>query len=113
MIRTVACRAVAFLFAVAQFALPGALSVADGIDANVVGESVAHVEDIAHKQCKPPHTADCAVCRYLATGTVGNSATHIGFVGTTQVELAASAIATPLSAPYFGLHSRAPPTLLS
>jgi hypothetical protein len=113
MIRAVACRALTLVFAVAQFALPGALSVADGVAASGTSETIAHVEDIAHKQCKPPHTAECAVCRYLATGALGNSASQVGFAGTTRVELAASAVSTAHAAPEFGLHSRAPPTLLS
>ena len=113
MMRAAAYRLVTVLFAVVQFALPGALSVADGVAANDVSETVVHVEDMARKQCRPPHTADCAVCRHLATRTVGNSATHVGFAGTTKVELAASAVASPLSAADFVLHSRAPPTLLT
>lgn len=106
-------RGVTLLFAVAQLALPAALSVGDGIDANSVGAGVAHVEDIAGKQCKPPHSADCAVCRYLATGSVGNSATATGFAGSTHALVAATSVNAPLSAAHFRLRSRAPPTFLS
>ena len=106
-------RGVTLLFALAQLALPAALSVADGIDANSVGADVAHVEDIAGKQCKAPHSADCAVCRYLATGSLGHTASATGFVGSTHVQIAATYVGTPLSAAHLGLRSRAPPTFLS
>src|SRR5205823_9136897 len=58
-------RVFTFLLAVAQLALPAALSVADKALVDLRG-TVTHIESTAGKQCKPPHAADCCICRYLS-----------------------------------------------
>jgi hypothetical protein len=52
----------------AQVALPPAMSVLDAVLSR--GEETSHVvhfEDQGDKHCKPTHSADCTVCRYLSS----------------------------------------------
>src|SRR4051812_9141947 len=100
------------IFAAAQFALPAVASVADGLSAAGGRNSAAHVESKGDQDCKPPHSADCAICRFLS-GTHGQSRSS-----TTAFVLASSA--TPVealvlvagAAPRHGFNSRAPPAVL-
>jgi hypothetical protein len=59
-------RFLTLVFAAIQFAAPAVVSVADGIVSDRVVEPRTHVEDHAQRDCVPPHSADCAACRYLA-----------------------------------------------
>jgi|ERR1043166_2972761 hypothetical protein len=56
-----------FAFAAVQFALPGMASVADGLFATGARNNASHMEDVARGTCKPPHAADCAICRFLSS----------------------------------------------
>ena len=59
-------RFLTMLFAAAQLALPASLSVADAIASDDGRGVQAHVEDTTRSTCRAPHSADCAVCRYLS-----------------------------------------------
>ena len=54
------------LLAAIQFATPAFSSVADGAFAKLVSDPGMHVESTGDNQCTPPHSAECAVCRYLS-----------------------------------------------
>jgi hypothetical protein len=105
-------RAITFLFAAVQFALPAVASVADGAAAAGGRNSAAHIESKGDRDCKPPHTADCAICRFL-------SATHSQTRSAATVELPVGKIITPEALVLFsptsarrGFNSRAPPIVL-
>ena len=105
-------RLVTLVFAAAQFALPAAASVADGAAAAGGRNSAAHVESKGDRDCKPPHTADCAICRFLTTAHgQARAATAIlveaGIAPTHETPLACAATGAR-----YGFDSRAPPTLL-
>src|SRR3954468_16837236 len=97
------------IFAAAQFALPAVASVADGLSAAGGRNSAAHVEAKGDQDCKPPHTADCVICRFL-------SGTHSQSRNSATTPVLASR-ATPVeafilvagAAPRHGFNSRAPP----
>jgi hypothetical protein len=59
-------RFLTMVLAAIQFAAPAVVSVADGIVSHRVVDPRTHVEDHAQRDCVPPHSADCAACRYLA-----------------------------------------------
>jgi hypothetical protein len=65
-------RMVTLLFAAIQFAVPAVASVGEGVFSRRVVDPRVHVEEHGQKDCAPPHTADCAICRYLVD--------HAGFV---------------------------------
>ena len=57
------------LWAALQFAMPGAVSVLEGISTLRDGiGTVAHIEAVSSKTCQPPHSAECGICRYLSAG---------------------------------------------
>lgn len=58
-------RLVTLVFAAIQFAAPAVASIGEGLFSNRVVDVRAHVEDQSQAGCKAPHSADCAVCRYL------------------------------------------------
>ena len=104
-------RVFGLLWAVLQFALPGAVAVLDGMATlrDGVG-AVAHVEETSAKTCQPPHSAECGICRYLSAGGLNDGDVgplawpETGRVTLPQGErgVRASGIATPTRA-------RAPP----
>ena len=95
-----------------QFALPGVASIADGAIARSTRNEVSHVEDVAQKSCKPPHSADCVVCRFLST-TIGQSAAVAApIVVEGVIAMPTTVVATGLAAELYGFNSRAPPKLL-
>src|SRR3954467_961797 len=100
------------IFAAAQFALPAVASVADGLSAAGGRNSAAHVESKGDRDCKPPHTADCAICRFL-TGTHSQarsaSATLAAACTATAHE---TLIVLSAVAPRHGFNPRAPPAAL-
>ncbi len=103
-------RHLTLMFAALQFALPAILSVTDGASAAGGRNSASHIESKGDRDCKPPHTADCAVCRFLtATVSRGGPAT----VGHVAENLRAAAIARQFGDPSAVLahlqRSRAPP----
>ena len=73
-------RVFGLLWAALQFALPGAVSVFDGIATLRDGiGAVAHIEDTSGKSCQPPHSAECGLCRYLSAGGVADG--DVGALG--------------------------------
>jgi hypothetical protein len=106
-------RLVTLIFAAAQFALPAVASVADGAAAAGGRNSAAHVESKGDRDCKPPHTADCAICRFLTTthGQTRAAAAPllatVGLAPTHEAPLTCAATGAQ-----YGFDSRAPPTLL-
>lgn len=59
------------ILALLQVAAAPATALADALFASDPSAAVAHVEEHSSKSCQPPHSADCAFCRYLT----GNAAT--------------------------------------
>jgi hypothetical protein len=59
-------RLLTLVLAAIQLAMPAVTSVADGAVAKLVSDPGMHVESLGDNQCTPPHSADCAVCRYLS-----------------------------------------------
>ena len=57
------------IWAVLQFALPTGASYLDAAAASrpSASASVVHIEEGPGKSCQPPHSAECAVCRYLSS----------------------------------------------
>jgi hypothetical protein len=104
-------RFLTLLFAAIQFATPAVISVADGAVARGGRNSASHVEDVGGKQCRPPHTEDCLLCRFL-------SATHSTAAAAPRpvIEQSVASISTMFDArssvaDRYGFNSRAPPTL--
>ena len=104
-------RFLTLVFAAIQFAVPALVSVADGVVARGGRNSASHVEDVGGKQCRPPHTEDCVVCRFL-------SATHSTAAASSQPAIVQSVASNPTTfdaratvADRYGFNSRAPPTL--
>ena len=105
-------RFVTVFLAALQFALPGVASVADGMVARSTTNQAAHVEDVTQKSCKPPHSADCLVCRFLST-TIGQTAPAAALViPATVVSMPPAVVAAAAAADLYGFNSRAPPPLL-
>src|ERR1043166_1702416 len=73
-------RLLTFAFAAAQLALPAVASVTDGVLAGTGRNNSSHVEDVARNSCKPPHAADCAICRFLSADQAKGSAERIAFL---------------------------------
>ena len=60
-------RVLALVWAVLQFALPSAVTLVDATSAVRSGsDAVAHVEGSSSKSCRPPHSAECGLCRYVS-----------------------------------------------
>jgi hypothetical protein len=80
-------RLVTLVFAAIQFAAPAVASVGEGLFSNRVVDARPHVEDKAHTDCRAPHSADCAVCRYLVdnAGTLAAPAVPVA-IATEQLE---------------------------
>lgn len=100
------------LWAVLQFALPAAASVAD---AHVERESraqLAHVESTSTTSCRPVHPAECALCQLVSRDVArpaGSSALVVATVGTGPI---ADELLIPASAARGRLPSaRAPPSV--
>ena len=58
-------RLVTLALSAIQLAAPAVASVSEGLFASQVIDGRAHVESNAQTDCRPPHSADCPVCRYL------------------------------------------------
>lgn len=103
-------RLLALLLAAMQFAVPAVVSVVDGAQARGGRNSASHVEEVGGKQCRPPHSEDCLVCRFL-------SATHNVTIPVAapamdeQRATVSDAAVTPcLVTGRYGFNPRAPPT---
>src|SRR3954468_996050 len=73
-------RILTMVFAAIQFAAPAAASVGEGIFSHRAGNTRVHIEESGQKDCAPPHSADCAVCRYLVD--------NVGFVSASALPVA-------------------------
>jgi hypothetical protein len=102
-------RFLTLLLAAIQFAAPAVVSVADGIVSDRVVEPRTHVEDHAQRDCVPPHSADCAACRYLAdnSGIVPAVALPIDIVAVQPEPFLLAA--THASTERHGFDARGPP----
>ena len=85
-------RFITLVFAAIQFAVPAVASIGEGLFSNRVVDVRAHVEDNAQTDCQAPHSADCAVCRYLVdnAGTLPAPAIPVA-IATEQLEPVVSA----------------------
>src|SRR4051794_6587433 len=103
-------RLLTLLLAAIQFAMPGVATVLDGQSAHEGGRMSAHIESGAQKSCKAPHSADCAVCRFL-TQAVSRDRTAPAFITTSVGAIAPEAVKHfYLDAVRAGFNSRAPPS---
>jgi hypothetical protein len=108
---TRATRFLTLLLAAIQFAMPAAVSVAEGALSRMVVDPVAHVESAGGDECTPPHSADCVVCRYLSgSGAPTPEPTPAFMVGAADP---ARALLPQLhgAAPVGPARSRAPPAV--
>ena len=85
-------RLLTLVFAAIQFAAPAVASVGEGLFSSRVVDVRSHVEDKAQTDCQAPHSADCAVCRYLVDngGTLPTPALPVA-IETEQMEPVLSA----------------------
>ncbi len=101
-------RLLAFLFALLQLALPGALSVFDAVTARQEPGTTTHIEDTSGQHCRSPHNDECIICRHLLTGATSNPAPLL-LPRTARMRPAPSADVDPRNASHRSVHSRAPP----
>jgi hypothetical protein len=102
-------RFLTLLLAAMQFAVPAVVSVVDGTVARSARESGTHIEAFGDNQCKPPHSADCAICRFLST-THGQVGTPVAAVVLTKIAPPPTTlVALAGTAARHGFDSRAPP----
>lgn len=105
-------RLLTLLLAAMQFAVPAVVSVVDGAGARAGRPSGTHVEEFGRNQCKPPHSADCAICRFLST-THSQAGTSVPAIVATEIAAAQNTlVAFCAAATRDGFDSRAPPTVL-
>lgn len=105
-------RFLTLLFAAIQFAVPAVVSVADGAIARGGRNAGSHVEDVGGKQCRPPHTEDCLLCRFLTATHSAAPAAPAPAIEQTIASIPTTRIAHTAVADRYGFNSRAPPTLL-
>ena len=105
-------RILILLLAAIQFAAPAAASVAEGNFARRGVDPRAHVEEHGQKDCAPPHSADCAICRYLVNnvGSVPAPALLVAIVA--EQPEPAVAISLGASADRDGFDARGPPAIV-
>src|SRR3954464_1162240 len=103
-------RFITLLLAAVQFAAPAVASVADGaVGGRAQG---SHIEEVGQNRCTPPHSADCAICRFISNnvGETTGAAAQVGAMALVgHVPLFAALGNLPTRQ---GFDSRAPPTLL-
>ena len=105
-------RFLTLLLAAMQFAVPAAMSVVDGTVARWGQDAGSHVEAFGQNACKPPHSADCAVCRFLSTTHGQIDASVAAAVVTTIAPSPTTLVALSAAAARHGFDSRAPPAIL-
>lgn len=64
--RNVTWRALSLVWAVLQFALPGAAMIADARLERDGAQAGAHVESGSSKTCRPGHPDECALCQVVS-----------------------------------------------
>jgi len=105
-------RFLTLLLAAMQFAVPAAISVVDGSVASSAREAGSHVEEFGQNQCKAPHSADCAICRFLST-TQPEVVTALATAVVNEIAPSpATLVAMSTTTARNGFNSRAPPTIL-
>jgi len=103
-------RFVTLLLAAVQFAVPAVVSVADG-DAALAGRnSGTHIEEVGGKQCRPPHSEDCLICRFLSAAHAVTSSAAPSVVVEVIASPSAALVAACTVGDRHGFNSRAPPT---
>ena len=105
---TRATRLLTLLFAAMQFAVPAVASVVDGAAGAERGAG-SHVEDFGRNKCTPPHSADCAICRFLSTTHSQASAPVVAAVVAKVAANPESLVAFATTTARAGFNSRAPP----
>ena len=105
-------RTLTLLLAAIQFAVPAVVSVADGALAQSGRGSGMHVEDVGNNHCKPPHSADCAICQFLSTVHSQTTPAAVAVISQHVGSTPTAAIAQAVASDRRGFNSRAPPTLL-
>jgi hypothetical protein len=106
-------RSLTLALAAVQFALPALASVADGLIAIHGRNEPSHVEDVAHALCRPPHSADCAICQFLSSTNSHRSSGPASFVAALVTAVATPPMVPTADGQRLGLNSRAPPTSLA
>jgi hypothetical protein len=105
-------RFLTLILAALQFAAPAIASVAEGSFSQQVADSGSHIEAYGLNSCTPPHSADCAICRFL-TGNASDAPATAAPVIAREVPVADDVTVAARSAIVrYGFDSRAPPPLL-
>ena len=102
-------RLLTLLLAAMQFAVPALVSVADGSGARAGRTSAAHIEEVGGKQCRPPHSEDCLICRFLSATHQAASSAAPACVGEEISSPSASLVSPSAVDDRRGFNSRAPP----
>src|SRR5260221_992407 len=95
-------RLLTLLLAAMQFAVPAVVSVVDGDGARAGRPLGTHVEEFGQNQCKPPHSADCAICRFLSTAHSQPGTPVAAFVATEVAAAPSTRVALSASAAQYG-----------
>lgn len=103
-------RFLTLLLAAMQFAVPAVVSVVDGASARAGLPLGTHIEEFGQNQCKPPHSADCAICQFLITAHSQAGTAVAAFVASEIAPAASTRVALCSSVAGYGFDSRAPPT---
>ena len=104
-------RYLTLVLAAIQFAAPGVASVSEGMFSRRVIDPRAHVEDHAQRDCVPPHSADCAVCRYLVDNVGHTEAPPVPPVVAVARSVAVEQRALVSNAELHGFEARGPPAV--
>ena len=104
-------RYVTLVLAAIQFAAPGVASVGEGVFSRRVTDPRAHIEDQAQRDCVPPHSADCAICRYLVDNVGHTEAPAVPPVVAVVRAVAVAQRALVSSAELHGFEARGPPAI--
>lgn len=102
-------RIITMVFAAIQFAAPAVASVGEGVFSTRVVDPRAHVEEHGQQDCAPPHSADCAICRYLVNSTGSAPATPLSVAIVAVQPEPAVAGSMGASADRDGFDARGPP----
>jgi hypothetical protein len=102
-------RLLTLLFAAIQFAVPAVVSVVDGAQARGGRNSGSHVEEVGGKQCRPPHSEDCLLCRFLSATTGVTTAAPAPTIEEKSATVPEASVTLCAVAERYGFNPRAPP----
>src|SRR4051812_29416316 len=104
-------RILTMVFAAIQFAAPAAASIGEGVFSHRASNTQVHIEESGQKDCAPPHSADCAICRYLVdnAGSVPATAALVAIVADQPEPVVAASLG--VSADREGFDARGPPAI--